>query len=50
MGSSLVLHNIVAGEAFRSGSPYSVDRKNNVVQPAFIHKGKKRVPKEVELP
>ena len=45
MGSSFVLHNIVAGEAFEIRFPlYSpLIEKITMVQPAFIHKGKKRV-------
>ena len=45
MGSSFVLHNSVAGEAFEIRFPlYSpLIEKITMVQPAFIHKGKKRV-------
>lgn len=45
IGSSFVLHNIVAGEAFEIRFPlYSpLIEKITMVKPAFIHKGKKRV-------
>ena len=45
IGSSFVLHNIVAGEAFEVKFPlYSpLIEKITMVKPAFIHKGNKRV-------
>jgi large subunit ribosomal protein L19 len=45
IGSSFVLHNIIAGEAFEIKFPlYSPLIENiTMVKPAFIHKGKKRV-------
>lgn len=45
IGSTFVLHNIVAGEALEIKFPlYSpLIEKITMVKPAFIHKGKKRI-------